>query len=55
VSLNRVEPMSQISDQQRRRQVQSYLIDHQQQLMLQQKTEQAEKDEQSEQELNKGN
>lgn len=55
VSLNRVEPMSQISDQQRRRQVQSYLIDHQQQLMLQQKAEQTEKDEQSEQELNKGN
>ena len=52
VSLNRVEPMSQINDQQRRRQVQSYLIDHQQQLMLQQK---AEKDEQPEQELNKGN
>ena len=55
VSLNRVEPMSQISDQQRRRQVQSYLIDHQQQLMLQQKAEQTEKEKQSEQELNKGN
>ncbi|MCA1767789.1 MAG: sigma-E factor negative regulatory protein [Idiomarina sp.] len=52
VSLNRVEPMSQINDQQRRRQVQSYLIDHQQQLMLQQK---ADSDEQPEQELNKGN
>ncbi|KPD22817.1 sigma-E factor negative regulatory protein [Idiomarina abyssalis] len=53
VSLNRVEPMSQINDQQRRRQVQSYMIDHQQQLMLQQKAESEEK--QSEQELNKGN
>lgn len=52
VSLNRVEPMSQINDQQRRRQVQSYLIDHQQQLMLQQK---ADKNEQPEQELDKGN
>lgn len=52
VSLNHVEPMSQSNDQQRRRQVQSYLIDHQQQLMLQQK---ADSDEQPEQELNKGN
>lgn len=51
VSLNHVEPMSQVSDQQRRRQVQSYLIDHQQQLMLQQK----ENDDVKEQELNKGN
>ena len=51
VSLNHVEPMSQVSDQQRRRQVQSYLIDHQQQLMLQQK----ESDDKEEQELNKGN
>ncbi|RUO68768.1 sigma-E factor negative regulatory protein [Idiomarina ramblicola] len=52
VSLNHVEPMSQNNDQQRRRQVQSYLIDHQQQLMLQQKVD---SDEQPEQELNKGN
>lgn len=54
VSLNRVEPMSQVTDQQRRRQAQSYLIDHQQQLMLQQQLEkQLEKP--TEQELNKGN
>lgn len=55
VSLNRVEPMAQVSSQQRRRQVQSYIIDHQQQLMLQQKVDKVEKVEQPEQELNKGN
>lgn len=54
VSLNRVEPMSQVSDQQRRRQAQSYLIDHQQQLMLQQQLEKKQENP-TEQELNKGN